>query len=136
VDVSVEQPGAVVNRSVRDEAIVVVAVASVREMAETDLGVTDADGRGPVTDFAESGIEVSLGPPGGAPAVPCPATVVVAREQDDAPTQRAGERERVSNRAECEVAEDPDGVVVGDDLVQASMRSRFIASTLPNGRSE
>jgi len=89
VDVSVEEPLAIVDRAVLDVSVVVMAVASVGKV-RSEHGVI-AHGHDDVTlvDLGEAGVEVALRPTIGPGAVPEPAAVVVSGEEQLAAVQFA-----------------------------------------------
>jgi hypothetical protein len=82
VDVAVQQPIALVDGSMFDVPVAVLAVAAVREVTHHDVRSADVDARRSLHDLVEAGIAVSLGPAVSSSAVSCPATVVVAGNED------------------------------------------------------
>jgi len=117
VNVPMEQPRALVDRSVVDEAVVLLTVASIGEVTENGLGPSDLDLLRSLNDLIEAGIEIALCPPLGSSTVPGPAAIVVAGNEDLAAAQFCDQRERFGDLAQREVADDPDGVVLGYGLV-------------------
>ena len=88
-----EQPFASVHRSLLDVPVVIVAIASIGEVACEHLSVADADVCPSLAYFHETGGEVSLGPTLGSATVTLPAPVVVAGEQQLAARELSDEGE-------------------------------------------
>ena len=131
-----EQQLALIDWPLLDEPVVVVAVASIREVARQVSMVADSDRRLALVDLCEAGGEVPLGPTFGSSTVARPAPVVVAGEQQLAPVQLADECEGSSM---CPSATSPSTQTVSSGWMEAfhlSISAWFIAVASANGRPE
>ena len=117
VHVAVNEPRTVINRAMFHEAVVVVAVASVREVAEHGVDVADSQRCRSLHDLGEPSLQVPVDPWFAAFAVTEPAAIVIACDEDLAATQLGGQRERFGDLAEREIAEHPDCVGRPDDRI-------------------
>lgn len=119
VYVAVEQPGTVVDGPVGKIAILVVAVAPVREVAGQGGHAGHLELDDSLPDLVEPGGEVARRASFNALAVTGPAPVVVAGEEHLVSVQQRYERKRVIESAEGEVTEHDDLVVIVDGRVPA-----------------
>jgi hypothetical protein len=111
VDVAVQEPVTVVGGSVLAEAIVVVAVSSVRKVTSAHRPWADPELCGALMYLGEARFDVPLSPGRAAP-VTSPTAVVVAGQKDFPASQFSHHGQRVGNLSEGEVTEHPD-VVAG-----------------------
>ncbi len=87
VDVAVEEPRTLIDWPLLDEPVVIVAVASIREVARQDPAVADIDVGLTLMDLGKACGKVPLSPALGSSPVAGPASVVVTGEQQLAPVQ-------------------------------------------------
>jgi hypothetical protein len=134
VDVAVKQPRTFIGGPLLDVPVVIVAVASIREVAREDL-MGDRDLA--LMNLGEAGGEVPLGPAFRSSPVARPAPVVVAGEQQLAPVQLSDECEGLVDASERDITQHPGGVVGVDVGVPSLDQSAlFIAVASANGRPE
>lgn len=106
-----QEPVTVVGGSVLAEAIVVMAVTSVRKVTRAHRPCADPELNGALMDLGEASIDVPLSPGRGA-TVASPTAVVVAGQKDLPPSQFSHHGQRVGDLSKGEVTEHPD-VVAG-----------------------
>ena len=120
-----EEPRALIDRPLLDEPVVIVTVASIREVACQDPAVAEVDVCLSLVDFREPGGEVLLGPTLGSSPVARPAPVVVAREEQLASRQLSDECEGLVDASERDITQHPDSVV-GVDGGVPSLDQRLV----------
>ena len=104
VDMTVKEPSALVDGTVRDEPVVVVTVTAVRKVAGNNMDSADIKLDGPLPDLVEARGEIALGGGVDALLVPVPTTVVVPCQQHLTAIEHTRDGERLVDAAHREVA--------------------------------
>jgi hypothetical protein len=115
--VTVEQPAAVVRRSVRAEALPILAVTPVGKVTRQHGRAPEIDGALTLVNLCEAGVEIPIRPTFDPSAVASPTAIVVPGEQELPPSEFCNQRKGLLDLAHGEVAQDPHVVALGDDSV-------------------
>ncbi len=114
---TVQQPRTGIDRSGFEVAIFVLAIASIRKVAQLDHVPFDVERHLALMNFVESGILVTLDPWFMLRSVEGPAPIVITGQQQLATVQSTDERERFANDAHSDITEYPDRVLGLHDLI-------------------